>query len=163
VPVSRPEEISPCQSDSASPHDGSFPWPPVVARPRRSCSTLAVAGDGKLPSGQFIRASMPMDRLVCQVGGGTRDQRGTGSGLTGGPITTSGTISVNPAQVHVARHRHLRNRQCEFELSIRPGTVTVRAWGVGPWTAVTASAPLASSGGTTPNISLPNVNIDLVS
>jgi hypothetical protein len=116
---------------------------------------------------------------VCQLEtDGTVRSVETGSGLTGGPITTSGTISigtggvtsahiadgtvgsvdVNPAQVQLRV-----TGTCATGSAIRVvdqnGTVTCQSLGSGV-TDVTASAPLVSSGGTTPNISLPNVKFD---
>jgi hypothetical protein len=82
---------------------------------------------------------------------GTVTSVGTGSGLTGGPITTSGTIGLASTQL-------LPSVGCT--------TNQIPKWNGSGWacaadndtggtvTAVTASAPLASSGGTAPNITL---------
>src|SRR5262249_8660433 len=119
--------------------------------------------------------------VVCQVdanSGGTVTSVGTGSGLTGGPITTSGTISIAPGGVtsaHISdgtvRAVDVHPRQgplritgnCATGSAIQAvnenGTVSCQSLASGTVTAVTASAPLVSSGGTTPNIFLPNVSI----
>ena len=139
---------------------------------------------GTCPVGSSIRVINADGSVVCEVddnSGGTVTSVSTGSGLTGGPITTSGTLSiatggvtsahiadgtvgavdVNPAQVQLRV-----TGTCATGSAIRvvdqSGTVTCQSVGSGTVTAVTASPPLASSGGTTPNISLPNVIIDTV-
>ncbi len=118
---------------------------------------------------------------MCQVdanSGGTVTSISTGSGLTGGPITTTGTISIAPGGVtsaHIADGTvgavDVNSAQVQLRVTDscvsgsaiqavnQNGTVTCQSVGNGTVTAVTASAPLVSSGGTTPNISLPNVII----
>src|SRR5439155_1271469 len=120
--------------------------------------------------------------VVCQVdanSGGTVTSVGTGSGLTGGPITTSGTISIAAGGVtsaHIADGTvgavDVNSAQVQLRVtgSCAPGSAiqavnengaaSCQSVGGGAVTAVTASAPLVSSGGATPNISLPNVTID---
>jgi hypothetical protein len=137
---------------------------------------------GTCPIGSSIRAINANGSVVCEVddnSGGTVTSVSTGSGLSGGPITTSGTLSiatggvtsahiadgtvgavdVNPAQVQVRV-----TGTCVTGSAIRvvdqSGTVTCQSVGSGTVTAVTASAPLVSSGETAPNISLPNVIIE---
>src|SRR5439155_2884244 len=132
--------------------------------------------------GSSVRVVNADGSVVCQVdanSGGTVTSVATGSGLTGGPITTSGTISIAPGGVtsaHIAdgtvaavdvnaAEVQLRvTGNCATGSAIRVvdqgGTVTCQSVGSGTVTAVTASDPLVSSGGTTPNISLPNVTID---
>jgi Chaperone of endosialidase len=139
---------------------------------------------GTCPIGSSIRVINANGSVLCEVddnSGGTVTSVSTGSGLTGGPITTSGTLSiatggvtsahiadgtvgavdVNPAQVQLRV-----TGTCATGSAIRvvdqSGTVTCQSVGSGTVTTVTASPPLASSGGTTPNISLPNVIIDTV-
>ena len=131
--------------------------------------------------GSSIRVINADGSVVCEVddnSGGTVTSVGTGSGLTGGPITTSGTISIATGGVtsaHIAdgtvgavdvNSGQIQLRvtgNCATGSAIRVvdqgGTVTCQSVGSGTVTAVTASAPLVSSGGTTPNISLPNVII----
>src|SRR5438046_7974563 len=114
--------------------------------------------------------------VVCQSAVTSVD---TGSGLIGGPITTSGTISIAPGGVtsaHIADGTvaavDVNSAQVQLRVTgtctpdgaiqavSADGAVTCQSVGRGTVTAVTASAPLVSSGGTTPNISLPNVTID---
>src|SRR5262245_4553837 len=82
---------------------------------------------GTCPVGSSIRVINADGSVVCQLGSVT--SVGTGSGLTGGPITTSGTISVNPTQV-----QSRVSGSCAIGSAIRvvdqSGTVTVRAWEV---------------------------------
>jgi hypothetical protein len=137
---------------------------------------------GTCPVGSSIRVINANGSVVCEVddnSGGTVTSVSTGSGLTGGPITTSGTLSiatggvtsahiadgtvgavdVNPAQVQLRV-----TGTCATGSAIRvvdqSGTVTCQSVGSGTVTAVTASPPLVSSGGTAPNILLPNVIIE---
>jgi hypothetical protein len=145
---------------------------PVLAQPWQSRVT------GTCPAGSSIRTINPDGSVVCQVGG-TVTSVATGSGLTGGPITTTGTISIPTGGVtsaHIADGTiaavdvnsgqvQLRvTGTCPADSAIRVvdqgGTVTCQPVGSGTVTAVTASAPLVSSGGTTPNIALPNVFIE---
>src|SRR5436190_727948 len=114
--------------------------------------------------------------VVCQSAVTSVD---TGSGLIGGPITTSGTISIAPGGVtsaHIADGTvaavDVNSAQVQLRVTgtcspgsaiqaVREnGTVSCQSVGGEAVTAVTASAPLISSGGTTPNISLPNVIIE---
>src|SRR5437667_3159923 len=125
--------------------------------------------------GSSIRQINLDGTVVCQSAVTSVD---TGSGLTGGPITTSGTISVAPGGVtsaHIADGTvgavDVNSGQVQLRVtgSCAPGsaiqavnengTATCQSVGGGTVTAVTASAPLVSSGGTTPDISLPNVTI----
>ena len=90
-------------------------------------------------------------------GGGTVTSIATGAGLTGGPITTSGTISIPASGV-------LNSMLANSSVTVAAGTglsgggavslggsTTLNNNGV---LSVTASLPLASSGGQNPNISL---------
>src|SRR5262249_36048747 len=57
---------------------------------------------GNCPAGSSIRSIDAIGAVVCQSdtnSGGTVVGVNTGSGLTGGPITTSGTISVAPGGI----------------------------------------------------------------
>ena len=63
---------------------------------------------GTCAAGSSIRVINADGSVVCEVddnSGGTVTSVGTGSGLTGGPITTTGTISIAPGGVtsaHIA-------------------------------------------------------------
>jgi hypothetical protein len=92
-------------------------------------------------------------RAPSGIPAGTVTNVATGTGLTGGPITTSGTINLAATQL-------LPTTACS--------NTQVAKWNGSAWacaadndtnsggtvTGVTASAPLASSGGTAPNITL---------
>src|SRR3989454_8166586 len=124
--------------------------------------------------GSSIRQINLDGTVVCQSAVTSVD---TGSGLTGGPITTSGTISIAPGGVtsaHIADGTvaavDVDSAQVQLRVtgSCSPGSAiqavrengTVSCESIGSASVtVTASAPLVSSGGTTPNISLPNVII----
>src|SRR2546425_3639006 len=126
--------------------------------------------------GSSIRQINLDGTIVCQS---AVTSVGTASGLTGGPITTSGTISIAPGGVtsaHIADGTvaavDVNSAQVQLRITgacspgsaiqavKENGTVSCQSVGSGAVTDVTASAPLVSSGGTKPNISLPNVIIE---
>jgi hypothetical protein len=83
--------------------------------------------------------------------GGTVTSVATGTGLTGGPITTTGTIALASSyQLPQA----CSNGDVPKSNGAGGWTCALDATGGGTVTAVTASAPLLSSGGTAPDISL---------
>ena len=92
----------------------------------------------------------------CGVTGGTVTSITAGTGLTGGSITTSGTLAVDPS--YVQRRLSSGCSAGSFITAVAAdGTVTCVAAPTGTGgtvTSVTASAPLASSGGAAPNLSL---------
>src|SRR6059036_3797603 len=115
--------------------------------------------------GSSIRQINLDGTVVCQSAVTSVD---TGSGLTGGPITSTGTISIAPGGVtsaHIADgtigvadvdQNQIQRRvttDCAPGSSIRAvnadGSVVCEPGAGGGVTAVTASAPLVSSGGTT--------------
>ena len=97
---------------------------------------------------------------------GTVSNIATGTGLTGGPITTTGTISIAAGGVGATQLASKAVTQAKLSpvATPTPGQVlgsdgTNLQWqtlsgGGGGVSGVTASAPLASSGGSTPNVSL---------
>ena len=156
-----------------------WPTPPVVAQQQ---SPFQIRVTGSCTAGSSIRIVNAHGSVVCEVdnsGAGTVTSVGSGSGLTGGPITTAGTISIATEGVTSAHildgtigsvdvdSSQVQRRVligCAEGSSIRSinddGSVVCQVDTGAGVTAVTASAPLGSSGETTPNISLPHVIID---
>lgn len=76
----------------------------------------------------------------------------TGTGLTGGPITSSGTISLANTAVSPATYTYAT-------ITVdQQGRLTSASSGTAPVTSVTGTSPVVSSGGTTPAISMPAAN-----
>ena len=99
---------------------------------------------------QNIATTAFVQNALTVTGGGSVTGVNTGTGLTGGPITTSGTISIANTGVTASTYAY-------------PASVTVNAQGqitaissgsAGAVTAVNATTPLGSTGGSTPSIYL---------
>ena len=88
-------------------------------------------------------------------GSGTVTNIQTGTGLTGGPITSTGTISLANTAVTAGSYGSSSNTaQITIDAQGRITSASNVAIPQGTVTSVTGTAPIASSGGATPAISL---------
>ena len=84
---------------------------------------------------------------------GTVTNVSTGTGLSGGPITTTGTISLESTTVTAGSYTY-----GSFTVDAK-GRLTAASSGTAPVTSVGATAPIASTGGTSPTISLADTTV----
>lgn len=108
-------------------------------------ATVAVGADG-----QFLVAdsTQPAGLNWVNIGGGTVSQVNTGVGLTGGPITTSGTIDLANTAVTPGNYTY-----ASFSVDAQ-GRLYAASSGVDPVTSVTGTAPIQVTAGQTPVVSV---------
>lgn len=103
---------------------------------------------GSLTSGDIIQYNGTNFTNVTPLSGGTVTMVNTGTGLTGGPITSTGTISISNTGVIAGLYTNpgiFINAQ---------GQIMTASSGPTPILSVTGVSPISSSGGTNPSISL---------
>ncbi len=120
-----------------------------------STGTLGLANT-TVSAGSYTFGSFTVDsqgRLTAASSNTAVTSVTAGTGLDGGTITSTGTISLSNSGVTPGTYNF-------STITVdNKGRVTAASSGAAPITAVTATAPVVSSGGATPNISLQNSGV----